>query len=96
MAYQEVTQPAFNMIVLDDVGATFEGVVKSKEDGLYGPYWIITRDDIDYTTPSHKVLVNRLKNVLVGAKVRITKLESLPPKIRGHNPTTMYKVEVDE
>jgi hypothetical protein len=75
-------------------GETLQGVVLEKKDGQYGPQWLIKTSSGDFWTPSHKVLQARMNSVPIGDEVRIERTESLPPKVRGQNPTTMYRVSV--
>lgn len=88
--------PAGGSIWLPEkAGDVLIGEVLSRRDGNYGPQWLIKRGEKDELyTPSHKVLQARMENVAIGAIVRIEKLEAVPPKVRGQNPTTMYKVSV--
>jgi len=97
MAYREIEAKGFNMLILENVGDQFEGKIKEQLTGHFGPYWILVdKDGVEFSTPSHKVLVNRLNACKNGDQVRITKLESIPPTVPGRNATTMYKVEVSE
>jgi hypothetical protein len=41
------------------------------------------------------VLCGKLNQVNIGVKVRVTYLGTEPPKVRGQNPTKMFKVEAD-
>ena len=93
--YEEVGQDEFTLMTCENVGDTVTGEIIAKNEGRFGPYWTIRLEDgTEVFTPSHKVLQNRLMKVAIGSNVKIEKLESLAPKVRGQNATTMYKVSV--
>ena len=97
MAYKEIGNELANFWLPKKANEQLEGTIKQIKDGRYGKFYIITlKDGEEIATPSHKVLQGRMQEVAEGDKVRITYLESLPPKVRGQNPTQMYKVEIDE
>lgn len=90
----EEVQAAGDLLTLEKPGDSVIGKIKEKQEGIYGPRWVIETEGGDLVTPSHKVLQSRLQNVSIGATVKIERLEDLPPAQRGFNPTTMYKVSV--
>ena len=93
--YEEVGQDEFILMTCENVGDIVLGEIVNMTEGRYGPYWTIKLEDgTEVFTPSHKVLQNRLANVAIGSHVKIEKLDSLAPKVRGQNATTMYKVSV--
>ena len=70
-----------------------EGVIISKYDGNFGTHYVIeTPDGKKVSTPSHKVLHDRMSNCQIGDSVRIVYMGELPPKVRGQNPTKLYEV----
>jgi len=92
--WEEVTSQ-LNIWLPDSYGQSLTGEIMEKRDGTYGPQWLIkTEAGEEFWTPSHKVLQARLNNVQIGSTVKLERIEDLPPKIRGQNPTTMYKVLV--
>jgi hypothetical protein len=75
-------------------GETLTGkVVSERTHEKFGKSWTIETSDGEITTPSHAVLQNRLSNIKIGDKVRITYQGTQPAKIRGNSPTVMYLVE---
>lgn len=83
-----------NMWLPEGVGDMLVGEVVAKRDGSYGTQWMIKTEDGEYWTPSHKVLQNRMNEVPIGSTVKIERLADLPPKVRGQNPTMMYRVSI--
>lgn len=77
-------------------GEEIEGEVISKEnDETFGlQVEIKTPSGENFKLPSHRALQSRLRDVKVGDYVKAQLTEELPPKIRGHNPTKIYKVFV--
>lgn len=70
-----------------------KGTVREIVEGAYGFQYIIeTAEGILFRTPSHKVLQNRMTDVKVGEEVKITYTGEEPPRIKGQNPTRIYKV----
>ncbi len=68
-------------------------VTKINTEGLYGIQYLIKKENGDeILTNSHKVLQNRMTKAVVGTNIKIVFVGTLPPKIRGNNPTTMYEV----
>lgn len=76
-------------------GEVIEGTLSEiKEGGKYGTdYTLVTIEQEQVKLPSHRVLQNLMARCKVGDYVRITFVGSQPPKVRGENPTLMYKVE---
>jgi len=77
-------------------GEIIEGELVDKREGNYGVEYILNTESGHITLPSHRVLQARLEQVEIGKFVSVTYIEELPPKIRGHNPTKVYKVLVEE
>ena len=76
-------------------GEELKGLVVEKTTGIYGDRWSIqTNKDTTIMTPSHKVLQARLQEVKIGDTIRIVYKGTMPPKIRGQNPTTLYEVYI--
>lgn len=74
-------------------GDELTGVVKKITEGNYGKqYVVLKKDNSEVTTPSHKVLQNRMQEVKEGNVVKIVYTHSEAPKVRGQNPTMMYDV----
>jgi hypothetical protein len=75
------------------------GIVKEiRKDDKFGESYVIEQDDTKdlVVTPSHKVLQNRMRGVKVGDKVKIVYQGQDLPKVKGHNPTSMYEVYLDK
>ena len=53
---------------------------------------IETADKKAVVLPSHKVLQNRIQTCKVGDMIRVIFEKKELPKVKGHNPTMMYKV----
>lgn len=74
-------------------GETIEGKITSVDEGTYGKQYTIKTDDgEEKTTPSHKVLQNRLDTLQKGDKIKIVYEGEEPPTVKGNNPTRIYKV----
>ena len=76
------------------IGEYIEGELQKKVDGDFGTICIIKTHDGEVSTPSHKVLQNRMAKVNIGQIVRIVLTGEELPKIKGHNPTKLYEVYV--
>lgn len=69
------------------------GEIISTFEGNFGTQYVIQKEDgEEMTTPSHKVLQNRLNECKVGDVVRIVFNKIEPPSIKGNNPTKIYSV----
>lgn len=80
-----------------DVKEVLEGTVKEINEGEYGKQYTIEKENGEMlVTPSHRALVGRMVKVKVGDTVRLTFTGEELPKVKGHNPTKLYKVEVEE
>lgn len=91
----EEVKSSMNMWLPEKVGDILIGTILEKRDGSYGPQWLIKLETgEELWTPSHKVLQNRMNMIMLGSTVKIEKAEDLPPKVRGQNPTSMYKVSI--
>lgn len=76
-------------------GDELTGKITEIVDGTYGrQYKLQLPDGKTATTPSHKVLQNRLAEAKVGDVVKIIFLEAAPPAVKGQNPMQMYKVGI--
>lgn len=76
-------------------GDSIEGVIISMNKEEFGLKVVIeTKDKKMITLPSHKVLQNRLLICKVGDLVRVIFDKKELPKIKGHNPTNIYRVLV--
>lgn len=96
MAWEKVETPQ-NFWKPENEGEELVGSITNVIDGQYGvQLTILTKEGQEFTTPSHKVLQNRLKGLKVGQKIKIERKETLAPKVRGQNPTVMYDVFVDK
>jgi hypothetical protein len=74
-------------------GDRIQGRVKEVLVGDFGNMYKIEQDDgTELWTPSHKVLQNRLKDIVVGDKIGIVYDGDEAPSIKGRNPTRMYRV----
>ena len=70
-----------------------EGRIKSMIQGNYGLQTTIEdKEKKAITLPSHKVLQNRLANCKVGDMIKVIYEKDELPKVRGQNPTRIYKV----
>jgi len=81
------------------IGDELVGTVKAVNEGDYGKQYDIETDTIGddgtnvvITTPSHKVLQNRMKDIAVGTKVKLVLDSEEPPAVKGQNKMKMYKV----
>ena len=78
-------------------GEQVVGVVWDVIEGMYGNQHVIeTADGTTITTPSHKVLQNRLVKATKGQEVKIVYVGEEPPSVKGQNPTKMYEVYLKE
>lgn len=68
-----------------------QGEVTKISEGLYGLQHTVKSEAGEFRTPSHKVLQARLQEVKVGDYIKIVYKGSIPPKVRGQNPTEMYE-----
>jgi len=74
-------------------GETLKGKIAYIEEGEYGMSYTIEQEDKSLIkTPAHKVLVSRMGKAKEGDRVKITFLGEELPKVKGQNPTKMYKV----
>lgn len=73
-----------------------EGEVVEISDGQYGRQITLKNEAGDTnTTPSHKVLQSRLSEIKMGDWIRVVYKGEELPKLKGHNPTKIYKVLID-
>lgn len=74
-------------------GDSIEGVVKEIREGQYGRQIIIvTKNNEEFSTPSHKVLQSRLSNIKVNEVVKVIFEGEELPTIKGRKGTMIYKV----
>jgi hypothetical protein len=74
-------------------GDSIEGIIISMIQSTYGLSVIIEdKDHKQILMPSHKVLQSRLSYCKVGDIVKVIYEKEELPKIRGQNPTRIYKV----
>lgn len=74
-------------------GEEVQGEVVEVMEGGYGTQYTIKKaDGEEVTTPSHKVLQNRLASLKKGDKIKIEYLGEEPPSVKGNNPTKIYRV----
>jgi hypothetical protein len=91
-------EPESNFWKPEKEGEELKGNIKEFiEDGDYGLQAVIlTEDNKEITTPSHKMLQSRLKQLKEGDVIRIVMTGEEPPSVKGRNPTKLYDVFVDE
>ena len=94
MGYVKV-ESNLNIWLPTEENQQIEGEVKKVSEGKYGLQYDIDVDGEVLTTPSHKVLQNRLKEVVEGNKIKIVYLGEQSPKVRGESPMKMYDVYID-
>jgi len=73
-------------------GDEVEGVITSINKDDFGLKVTIENKGKAIVLPSHKVLQNRLQNCKVGDMIKVIFEKKELPKIKGHNPTNIYKV----
>lgn len=74
-------------------GDSVEGIIVAMETDNFGlKVTIETADKKTIILPSHKVLQSRLKNCKIGEQIKVIYEKTELPKIKGHNPTKIYKV----
>jgi len=78
-------------------GDELEGKVIEVIEGNFGKQYIIeTEKDGLMTTPSHALIQVGLRKAKVDDKVKIVFKGTEPPKVKGHSPTNLYDVFIDE
>lgn len=89
----EEVKGASGLWLPDKPGEAIEGVIREKREGQYGVQVSIEAEDgTTYTTPSHKVLQNKLRDCELGDSVRIVFEKKDLPAVKGHEGTRLYKV----
>lgn len=74
-------------------GDSVEGIIVAMETDNFGlRVTIEAPDKSTIILPSHKVLQTRLKNCKIGEQIKVIFEKTDLPKIKGHNPTKIYKV----
>ena len=77
----------------EEKGESIEGIVKEIRQGQYGLQIILlSKDNKEHITPSHKVLQSRLSNVKVNEVIKIIFEGKELPKTKGQKETMLYKV----
>ena len=94
MTYIEIGQTA--TWEYDKEGDLIEGTFKRTTDGKFGLGYIIETSDGERLVWGTAVLTRKMTEIKEGNKVRITYGGELPPKVRGQNPTKLFKVERNE
>lgn len=75
-------------------GDSIEGIIVSRETGDFGLKVTIESNKKRIVLPSHKVLQNRLESCKVGDIIKVIYEKEELPKVKGRNPTKIYKVLV--
>lgn len=103
MTYREVGTEQTPVWEYDTKGDTIEGILKRTIEGLQNAdgtkgigYILETKADGEKLIWGTTVLKRRMQSVTEGQQVRITYEGTDLPKIKGHNPTKLFKVEVKE
>jgi len=73
-------------------GESVEGIITLVNKDDFGLKVTIENKGKAIVLPSHKVLQNRLQNCKVGDMIKVIFEKKELPKIKGHNPTNIYKV----
>jgi hypothetical protein len=73
-------------------GEEVEGIITSINKDDFGLKVAIENKGKSIVLPSHKVLQNRLQNCKVGDMIKVIFEKKELPKVKGHNPTNIYKV----
>lgn len=82
-----------NMWIPQKEGSEVQGVIISMMQQQYGIQVIIEdKDHRQITLPSHKVLQSRIKDCKVGELIKVVFVKQELPKVRGQNPTNIYKI----
>jgi len=79
-----------------EVGESIEGKLLAVRQGEFAKVYDIETKDGKKTLFGSAVLDSRMAEVKVGDRVKIERLEDELPKVKGHNPTKMYRVFVEE
>ena len=69
-----------------------EGVITDIQDTQYGLQVKLKNETSEITTPSHKVLQNRLVDCKLGDYIKIIFIKEELPTVKGRNGTKIYKV----
>ena len=73
-------------------GDAIEGTVIKIEETQYGKQITLEKDNVQFITPSHKVLQSRLSNVKVEDYIKIVFEGQELPTTKGKQGTMIYKV----
>ncbi len=91
--WEETKRGTFWNLKVAKPGDEISGTLVNVRDGTYGKvYDIEQKDKTVITAPSSKVLENRISDKDIGKEIRIVYDSEIPPKLRGHNPTRLFKV----
>lgn len=95
MAYKEVVSEVFRF---EQIGDFVEGKLLEKVPGSFDQdnYKIETKEGKEVLVFGTTVLSSRMSFVKVGSQIKIEFTESIAPSVKGHNPTKIFKVYVDE
>ena len=78
-------------------GEELIGVVYRKFIGDFGvQFEIETKDKKTFTTPSHKILQNKMSKVEIGDLVKLVYIKTDLPKLKGKNGAKVYDVYIDK
>lgn len=84
-----------NIWLPTEKGTELVGSVKDVIEGKFGSQLVVVQEDnVEITTPSHKVLQNRIKNVKKDDMIKIVYTGEELPEVKGNNPTRMYDVYI--
>jgi hypothetical protein len=73
-------------------GEFVEGIITKIDKDDFGLKVTIENQGKPMILPSHKVLQNRLQSCKAGDMIRVVFERKELPKVKGHNPTNIYKV----
>jgi len=73
-------------------GESVEGIITLVNKDDFGLKVTIESNGKAIVLPSHKVLQSRLQTCKVGDMIKVIFEKKELPKIKGHNPTNIYKV----
>ena len=92
MAYKKVES---KMWTPEKENEELEGEVVNIINGAYGTQYTIRTKEGMVSTPSHKVLQDRMLEVQKGDKVKLVYLGEQASTIEGRNATRLYDVFID-
>lgn len=77
----------------EKIGDSIEGVIKEIKEGQYGIQATLVNGDKIWTTPSHKVLQNRLSECKIGEYIKIVYEKEELPTVKGRQGTKIYSIK---